>query len=118
MDQQRPQETLRQLYAIFPPFEGWWSKEQAPPEDGVVDGVYYEWTHHSVMRQFLEYFSHHRDEFTEKQLQQFGAWVRDAISNPGSVENAVSTCFLEHMRQVRINRMLAPYLSEQTSRRS
>ena len=27
------------------------------------------------------------------------------------IENAVATCFLEHMRQARINRVLAPYLS-------
>ncbi len=46
---QRPQETLRQLSEIFPGFSEWWKDEDAPPEDGLVGGVYYEWTHHAVM---------------------------------------------------------------------
>ncbi len=55
--QQRPQETLRQLCELFPDFEAWWKIEEAPPpEDGLVDGVFYQWTHHRVMQEFLMYF--------------------------------------------------------------
>ncbi len=108
---QRPQETLRQLVELFPGFEERWKVENAPPEDGLVDGVYYEWTHHRVMAEFLEYFSKHHDASTEKQLKLLAAWVNSAVEAEGPLENAVSTCFLEHSRQLKVNRVLAPYLS-------
>ncbi len=93
---QRPQETLRQLCGIFPDFEALWAEEAAPPEDGLVDGVYYEWTHHAVMRSFLAYFSYHQEQFTHKQLRDIGKWIDRAVSEDDDLENAVSTCFLEH----------------------
>ena len=108
---QRPQDTLRQLCEIFPPFKDAWDKEGAPPENGLVDGVYYKWTHRHVVQAFLGYFSAHHSSFSERQLQQFGSWLNRAISVANDLENAVSTCFLEHTRQVRIDRLLAPYLS-------
>jgi hypothetical protein len=110
--QQRPQETLRQLCELFPDFERCWKNEEAPPpEDGLVDGVFYQWTHHRVMQEFLMYFSNNHSSFTERQLRRFGDWVSKAVSVDSDLENAVSTCFLEHMRQLKINRVLAPYLS-------
>jgi len=108
---QRPQETLLQLGELFPAFNDEWAEENAPPEDGLVDGVYYEWTHHAVLSVFLEYFVRHQDVFTEIQLRRLGDWINNAVTNDDEIENAVATCFLEHMRQVRINRILAPYLS-------
>ena len=107
----RPQETLRQLCELFPAFNDEWAEENAPPEDGLVDGVYYEWTHHAVLSAFLAYFVRHQDVFTEIQLRRLGDWINNAVTNDDEIENAVATCFLEHMRQVRINRCLAPYLS-------
>jgi hypothetical protein len=108
---QRPQETLRQLCEIFPAFHDEWAEEDAPPEDGLVDGVYYEWTHHAVLGAFLGYFARNHDAFTELQLRRLGDWINNAVTNYDEIENAVATCFLEHMRQVRIDRVLAPHLS-------
>ena len=56
-------------------------------------------------------FSKNHSSFTERQLRRFGDWISEAVSVDSDLENAVSTCFLEHMRQVKINRVLAPYLS-------
>ena len=81
-----------------------------------MDGVYYEWTHHAVLRQFLLYFSTNHKSFTQQQLQRFGGWVDDAIAANDNLENALSTCFLEHTRQVKIDRVLAPYLSANAKR--
>jgi hypothetical protein len=111
---QRPQETLRQLSEIFPDFEASWAEEEAPPEDGLVDGVYYEWTHHAVMHNFLAYFSCHQEQFTVKQLRDIGKWMDRAASEDDDLANAVSTCFLEHARQVGVNGILWPHWSRKT----
>jgi hypothetical protein len=108
---QRPQDTLSQLCEMFPAFKAEWDKEEAPPEDGLVEGVYYEWSHHAVLSAFLVYFARTHPSFSEKQLRHFGDWVDRAVSIDDDLENAVSTCFLEHTRQRRINRVLAPYLA-------
>lgn len=108
---QPPQETLSQLCAIFPDFEASWAEEEAPSENGLVDGVYYEWTHHAVIQSFLAYFSCHQEQFTDKQLGAIGMWIDRAVSDDDDLENAVSTCFLEHARQAGVNRILWPHLS-------
>jgi hypothetical protein len=47
---QRPQETLQQLCEIFPDFDKWWTIKESPvTKDGLVDGVFHQWTHHRVM---------------------------------------------------------------------
>jgi hypothetical protein len=99
MTSQLPQETLRQLCDIFPSFAHEWAREHAPAEDGLVDGVYYEWTHHGVLRPFLEYFANNQHMFPEVQIRALGLWINSAVAVDGELENAVSTCFLEHMRQ-------------------
>jgi hypothetical protein len=98
MDAPRPQETLRDLCEMFPSFEEWWKDEQAPPEDGLVDGVYYKWTHHRVMFEFLEYFGQEPRVLYRETAQT--VWLNAAVSSDSELENAISTCFLEHMHQV------------------
>jgi hypothetical protein len=115
---QSPQETLRQLCAIFPAFEASWAEEDATPEDGLVDGVYYEWSHHAVLRNFLGYVATDRESFTPKQLRALGEWINRAVTDDDDLENAVSTCFLEHARQVHIDRVLGPYLSSKARDKS
>lgn len=108
---------MEQLCEIFPTFRVFWYDDERPAEEGLVDGVHYEWTHHEVLTEFLTFFSQNHEAFTEKQLHQFGAWIDEAISAPTTLGNAVSTCFLEHTRQTKINRVLAPYLSREAKRR-
>jgi hypothetical protein len=105
------------LCAICPAFEAVWAEEGAPPEDGLVEGVHYKWSHHSIMSDFLEFFAKNHAAFTGKQLQAVGKWINDAVLAGGDLENAISTCFLEHATQVRINRILQPYLSPEAKRR-
>jgi hypothetical protein len=115
---QRPQETLSQLCDIFPSFQATWTDEGAPPVDTLVDGVFYEWTHHAVMRAFLEFFAKNHDAFSETQFRAVGDWINRAVSGEDDLESAVSTCFLEHVRQVGVNRVLWPYLSSAAKRKS
>ena len=115
---QRPQETLGQLCEIFPRFADEWAGESAPTEDGMLDGVYYEWTHHSVLRAFLGYFANNQESFDELQVSALGSWINNAVLVDGDLENAVSTCFLEHVRQVKVERLLWPYLSRRAKAKS
>jgi hypothetical protein len=39
--------------AFFPSFAASWAEENAPANDGLVDGVYHEWTHHAVTGNFV-----------------------------------------------------------------
>lgn len=75
-------------------------------------------THHQIMILFAQYFGANRDAFTAKQLQRLGEWLNGAIAAGGELENAVSTCLLEHSRQLKIDRVLAPYLSPLAKERS
>lgn len=98
----RPEHVLAHLESLFPGFVAWRG-------DGWCDGRP---THHQIMMEFLPYFSAHHATFSAEQIKAFGDWVNDAVSVDGVLENAVATCFLEHMHQVRVNRVLWPHLSQ------
>lgn len=77
-----------------------------------------ELTLHGVMILFAQYFGANHRRFSEKQLRRLSEWLNSAVSVPGELENAVSTCFLEHTRQLKVNRLLAPYLSKLAKEKS
>lgn len=78
-----------------------------------------EWgyTLHSLFRDFIYYFSKNIDGFSEKQLNKFAAFVNEAVEKDDDLENAISTCFLEHLYQVNIVKPLKPLLSKQVNKR-
>ena len=102
----RPQ-TAKELWTvlteIFPGFSAYCEDEEIHPET----------TLHFVMMDFTTYFGANRDTFSESQLRKLGQFINDAVSVDDNLENAVSTCFLEHLRQVRSYKILAPFLSRQ-----
>jgi len=81
------------LIALFPTFE---------PE---IDADS-ETTFHSLMLKFTPFFGKHIRSFTEKQMRGFADLISLAIESPGPLENAMSTCFLEHAKQIRVTREL------------
>jgi hypothetical protein len=101
------EDTVRFLVALDSAFET--ELEVEEPE---------ELTLHSVMIIFAQYFGANARSFSEKQLRRLGEWLNKAVSVPGALENAVSTCFLEHTRQLKVNRLLAPYLSKLAKEKS
>jgi len=102
----RPQ-IAKELWAllteIFPGFSAYCEDEEIQPET----------TLHFVMTEFTSYFSGNRDTFSEFQLKKLAHFINDAVAVDDNLENAVSTCFLEHLRQVRSYKILAPFLSRQ-----
>jgi hypothetical protein len=83
MDPSSPEEVLRHLCAVFSTFQKWWEDGEAEHLDAEL-GV----PHHGGVRSIF--------------------WG-DAVLIDGPLENAIPKCFLEHTRQVKINRVLAPY---------
>ena len=77
-----------------------------------------ELTDHRVMMIFAQYFGANHGSFSDKQLQRLGEWINTAVITGGKLENAIATCFLEHAKQLKVNRTLAPYLSEMAKRRT
>jgi hypothetical protein len=96
-----PKDTAEFLIALDPPFET--ELELEDPQ---------ELNNHRIMMIFAKYFAANRASFSAKQLRRLGDWLNSAVAAGGELENAVSTCFLEHVRQLKVNRMLAPYLSQ------
>jgi hypothetical protein len=75
-------------------------------------------TFHSVMMPFTQYFGTARGSITPEQLRALASLVNQAVSLDDDLENAVSTCFLEHLRQIRSFQTLAPFLSQRAREKS
>ena len=102
----RPQ-TAKELWTllteIFPGFSVHCEVEEIQPDT----------TLHFVMIDFTTYFGGHRDTFTETQLRKLAHFINDVVAVDDNLENAVSTCLLEHLRQIDSYKILAPFLSRQ-----
>ena len=114
--QRDPSDALRELCTIAPGFKSWWDEEEA--EDRMVDGVHSDLTHHRLMIEFLDFFAKQHASFTAQQLRSLGTWVNQAVVVQDELGTAVATSFLQHSREVHVNKVLAPYLSAQAKGRS
>lgn len=98
-------ELLERLFTIFPQFRDSYS---GPFHDGAP-------SFHSVLHGYVSDFSGRLADAPAEQLQAFGALISEAVAQPGgtnSLENAFGTCLLEHLRSIRAERALWPYLSK------
>lgn len=96
-----PEALLEEMFTIFPDYR----TEHRPIHDDTP-------TYHSVLMAFTPFFGGRSASFSERQLRSFGGLVSAAVAAGGSLENAFSTCLLEHLHQIRASRVLRPYLSE------
>jgi hypothetical protein len=94
---------LFQLQELLPDFTHSWEDEDEWP------GL--ERSFHSVIRDLADYFPGMCLSLHEKQLRAFAAWVNGMVEAGGDLENAVSTCFLEHSGQLGVYKLLAPHLT-------
>ena len=97
-----PKHLLATLNRVFPDFGS-----DVEAEDGL----------HAIMLNFAEYFGAHATQVTEKQLRFLGDVLNEAVSVDDNLENAVSTCFLEHLHQLRKLALMRPFLSSQARER-
>jgi hypothetical protein len=93
---------LAQLQEIFPGFVHEWDEDEWPGMSR---------TFHGVVRDITEYFVATAAACSESQLQHFASWLNGSVEAGGDIENAVSTCFLEHSHQLGFYGLLVPHLS-------
>ena len=73
---------------------------------------------HSVMIPFTQYFGSVSASSSERQLETLAAFINRGVEGDTVLKNAISTCFLEHLRQIRAYQALSPYLSPEAKRRT
>jgi len=96
-----------QLGLLLPPFiTDCYDPEPLPPEEDEPE------TFHRVMREFTYSFGKAATSLSAVQLRQIGNLVNEAVAHNDDLENAVATCFLEHLHQVSALKALWPYLSQ------
>lgn len=73
---------------------------------------------HAVMHRFTEYFGTVVSTASEKQLRALGGLIDEGVAVDDELENAVSTCMLEHLRQIKAYKTLSPYFSRKAKDRT
>jgi hypothetical protein len=101
-----PVRLLDALAAIFPAFRAEWEEGESPT------------TFHGVILRFTPFFGRHAGTLPPEALKTLGELVNAAVARGGLIENAFSTCLLEHLRQISAWRALEPYLSDLSKQRS
>ncbi len=96
-----PDELLDRLFAIFPVF-------RASYEGSLYDQPL---SYDSVLTAFTSDFGVQFRDSTDDQFRAFATLVDEALSAGGELEHAFSTCFLQHLREVDVDRVFWPYLS-------
>ena len=99
-----PDELLDKLFTIFPDF------------CASYEGPLYEepLSYDSVLTAFTSDFGVQFRSSTDDQFCAFAALLHAAVSAGGELERAFSTCFLQHLREVDVDRVFWPYLSSAT----
>jgi hypothetical protein len=100
---QTPEEMLLQLQELLPGFIRACEDEDEWPG--------HERSFHSVARDLAHFFPQQCSSLTDKQLRAFADWINGMVAASGYLENAISTCFLEHSAQLGVYILLSPHLS-------
>ena len=103
-----PDELLERLFVIFPQFR---TAYEGPLYDEPPG-------YDSVLSAFTSDFGAQFPSCPVDQLRDFAALVNDAVAAGGELENAFSMCFLEHARQIYLDKPLWPYLSSAARERT
>jgi len=67
---------------------------------------------------FCDYFSKNALSFSDKQLRDLAGLIDAAIVHDGSLDDAVSYCFLGHLHKIEGSKALTPFLSSTARERS
>jgi hypothetical protein len=95
---------LADLVQIFPEFASWWEEECEAEE------VFHSCSLHSVYMSLLPFLGHAKP--TQQQWKLLAAHLSKEVVAGGDRENAVATCVLEHLHQVKLDKILFPLLGK------
>jgi len=73
---------------------------------------------HAVMIPFTQYFGTNQATFSDRQMSALGTFLNRAVEFDDALENAVATCFLEHLRQINGYAALSPHLAAEAKSRT
>jgi len=99
------EETKTWLIKVFPSFEQEWDNDEKCH------------SLHQVFQRFTPFFGSHAQSVSDKQLIALGDFINRAVED-STLENAASTCFLEHLKQIDSTKVLRPYLSKTAKRKT
>ncbi len=103
---QSPEDALAFLVALDPAFETELEDERST-----------DLTYHRIMRLFASYLGANGNALPLNKVRLLCGWLNASVAAGGDIENAVSTCLLEHAHQLRVHRLLSPHLSAEAKRR-
>lgn len=104
MNSYQQSDLVEELVQIFPEFLAYWAEDNA-------DDEFRSSSLHRVYMSFLPFLA--TVQPTQQQWQRLADHLSSAVAYGGDRENAADTCVLEHLHQVKLNRILRPLLSEQ-----
>lgn len=96
-----PEQLLDALVGIVPIFRDEWEADESP------ESV------HGVMLRFTVFFGIHASSSTPGELRRLGDMINRAVASGGLLANAMETCFLEQLHQIRARKTLRPYLARE-----
>lgn len=111
MNYQSPKEILSHLVILFSDFKVVWDDENPYIDNDWAFSL------HSVYMTFLPYLAAQIGQIHPDQIEQVATLINGAVDAGGDSENAVGTCFLEHIGQVGLYNIFKPFLSKEAKRR-
>ena len=95
---------VNDLIRIFPEFASYWEEDNEDLE-------FRSFSLHSVYMSFLPFLGNIQP--TKIQWRLLANHLSKEVASGGNRENAADTCVLEHLHQVRLNKILRPLLSKE-----
>ena len=108
-----PASLVALLKELFPKFEGEWAEASDEDErQAKYIGYKVDLSFHRILQVFAPIGAELLTNSSPKQIGDFCKFINEAVSKGGDLENAISTCLVEHATQLNIRGILKPLLSE------
>ncbi len=101
-----PEELQEQLVAFYP------ALEKEIEGEGFDYGYKPNLTYHQTWMAFAPIANDCLTKSNSRTLKAFCEIINYMVSEGGDKENSVSTCLLEHASQIKIGKIIKPYLSQ------
>jgi hypothetical protein len=100
-----PKDLVIALIDLFPGFRNDW-------DEGESFGGIGQYNFHTVFMEIAPVCSDYLAMASPRKVEAFCAIINSFVASGGDMENAVSTCLLEHASQVGIAKTIKPHLSQ------